>query len=117
MEMQSRREKCDVPSHFNLESELRKHAWFPTMTAAEAEHALSGKITYTYLLRKNQANLRKYDISYVEVNGLVRHDTFTLVNPKLGIFLNGNGSHLGKLAKVVRDMMHCERHQGQPVTQ
>lgn len=116
MDVQCRLISNGASSQFCLESELCQHAWFPHMTAQEAEQVLKGKPTYTYLLRKSQRNLRKYDISFVNANGKVQHDTFTLVNPKLGIFLNGHGSHLGKLAKVVRDMMHCEKHQGSPFT-
>lgn len=116
MRFQSRQDQSTAPvSRFCLEKELSKHGWFPNLTADAAQEMLYGKPAYTYLLRKSQSNLRKYDISYVDGNGLVRHDTFTLVNPKLGIFLNGNCSHLGKLEKVVRDMMHCNKHQGQPL--
>ena len=117
MEIQPRENTKGTAGRFNVVKDLYKRAWFPWMTASEAEQALSGKPPLTYLLRKNQTSLRKYEISYVDTNGLVHHDTFTLVNPKLGIFLNAIDSHLGKLAKVVRDMMHCERHQGQPLTQ
>ena len=117
MEMQSRSQTAQQKqSVFCLESELCRHAWFPKMSAEEAEVALKSRPAYTYLLRKSQANLRKYDISYVTQDGSICHDTFTLVNPKLGVFLNGQGSHLGKLEKVVRDMMHCDKHLGQPLS-
>ena len=115
MEMQSKTEQTRKPNLYILEDELCKHAWFPKMTAHDAEAVLKNMPTYTYLLRKSQSNLRKYDISYVDQKGTICHDTFTLINPKLGIFLNGQNSHLGKLEKVIRDMMHCEQHQGQPL--
>lgn len=116
MEMQKNRKQTisETPSGFNLEKEFCNHAWFPKMTAEEAKALLKGQSAYTYILRKNQENSRKYDISYVNQYGSVCHDTFTLVNPKLGIFLNGQHAHLGKLEKVIRDMMHCERHLGKP---
>ena len=101
-------------TQFNLNDELNKHAWRPYMDADEATKALQGKPAYTYLLRTSLIR-GKFEISFVQTDGSIKHDQFSLVNPRYGIWRNGQGSHLGTLAKVIRDMMHCQMHIGQPL--
>lgn len=105
----------DTSSAFEVNEELRKHAWYPSINILQAQDLLSGKPAYTYLIRPSDIG-RGFSISFVQKNGTVKHDNFTLINPKLGIWLNGHPSHVGKLAKVIRDMMHCSIDQGQPLS-
>ena len=100
--------------HFDLNAELSKHAWRPDMDSVSAENILKGKSTYTYLLRRSPVK-GKFEISFIQPGGHIRHDRFTLINPKYGIWMNGYTSHVGKLHKVIRDMMVCALHEGQPL--
>jgi len=99
---------------FILESALKRNGWQPRMPLLDAEVALEGKPAFTYLLRPSDIG-RGFAIAFVQRNGHVKHDYFRLINPKYGIFINGLPSHVGQLEKVVRDMMHCEMHEGAPL--
>ncbi|NGX37387.1 MAG: hypothetical protein K1000chlam2_00541 [Chlamydiae bacterium] len=99
---------------FDMNVELSKHAWRPGMGHHSAKLALKGKSMYTYLLRKG-AIRNKFEISFVDRDGLIQQDVFTLIDSKYGIWRNGHTSHLGKLHKVIRDMMDCAMHEGQPL--
>lgn len=96
---------------FDLDSELRRHGWRSGINALDAESLLLNKPVYTYCLRPAGFE-RKFAISFVLENGLVKHDTFTLIDPMYGIFRNGQPHHVGQLAKVIRDMMECSLLEG-----
>lgn len=99
---------------FVLEDALNRNSWQSRMSLLDAELALEGKPAYTYLLRPSDIG-RGFAIAFVQPNGHVRHDYFRLINPKYGIFINGLPSHVGQLEKVIRDMMHCQVHEGAPL--
>ena len=99
---------------FDLDAELSKHAWRPNMDYDSAEDVLKGKSAYTYLLRRSMQR-GKFEISFIRPDGGIYHDQFTLINPKMGIWRNGHYSHIGNLHKVIRDMMDCAMHEGQPL--
>jgi len=101
-------------SGYQLESELYQHAWRPGINETQAEKLLEGSSVYTYLLRPSVIG-RKFAISFVQLNGKVKHDTFTLVDPKYGIWRNGMEHHVGTLPKVIRDMMDCGFDKGAPL--
>ena len=111
------KQKCEKETKvefFDVDQELNQHGWRPFLSAMDAEKALEGKAPYTYLLRRSSIR-GKFEISFVKANGSISHDLFTLIDPKYGIWRNGHFSHVGTLAKVIRDMMHCEMHVGQPL--
>ncbi|NGX58966.1 MAG: hypothetical protein KR126chlam3_00108 [Chlamydiae bacterium] len=91
---------------FDVNAALRKNAWCPNLDPCKAEELLYSKPVYTYLLRPNMIG-RGFSISFVHPNGTIHHDNFTLIDPRYGIWHNGNGSHVGKLEKVLCDMMEC----------
>jgi|GEM_PF-3395648 len=91
---------------FDLDATLTNNAWRPNADTCQAEKILSGRAAYTYLLRPNTEG-RGFSISFVQPNGAVKHDNFTLIDPKYGIWRNGQISHVGKLEKVICDMMEC----------
>jgi len=99
---------------FFLEDELKMHGWHPAMTLFDAELALEGQPSYTYLIRPSDIG-RGFAISFVQPSGYVKHDYFRLINPKYGIFINGIPSHVGRLEKVIRDMMNCPSYEGIPL--
>jgi len=99
---------------FYLDVELKKHAWHPYMNALEAEALLSGHPTFTYLTRPSDLG-RGFALSFVNPKGHIEHHYFTLINPKYGIFRNAHPSHVGKLEKVIRDMMDCGICEEQPL--
>lgn len=111
---QTRSSSSQKRAPFDLDVELARHGWRPAMSAAAAEQVLSGQSSYTYLLRRSEFG-RGFSISYVRMDGIVVHDSFTLLDPKFGIFRNGGPQHVGRLEKVIRDMMHCPLHVGQPI--
>lgn len=100
--------------YFDLGKELNNHAWMPYMDSLQAEKILAGKPIYTYLLRPSEFK-RGFAISFIQKNGQVKHDHFTLIDPKYGIWRNGGHHHVGILAKVIRDMMDCSMEEGQPL--
>jgi hypothetical protein len=102
----------DLERSFDVNAELKKHCWKPNMVAIEAEQVLKDQKPLTYLLRPSELG-RGFAISFVQRNGFVKHDYFTLLDPKLGMWRNGHGSHSGVLDKVIRDMMDCEITEGQ----
>lgn len=91
---------------FDVSADLSKNGWRPNADPIQAEELLSDKPVYTYILRPNAAR-RGFSISFVQSNGMVKHDNFTLIDPIFGIWRNGQGSHVGKLEKVICDMMDC----------
>ncbi|NGX48119.1 MAG: hypothetical protein K1000chlam3_01509 [Chlamydiae bacterium] len=91
---------------FDLEAALKKNAWRPYIEAREAEKILSDKLSFTYLLRPNVMG-RSFSISFIQPSGAIKHDNFTLIDPIYGIWRNGGHSHVGKLEKVICDMMEC----------
>jgi hypothetical protein len=99
---------------FSLEETLKRNSWQPKMSLLDAELALEGKPAYTYLLRPSDIG-RGFAIAFVQKNRHIKHDYFRLINPMYGIFINGWPSHVGQLEKVIRDMMHCEMHEGAPL--
>jgi len=99
---------------FAVDAELKKHAWRPYMAVIGAEEALLGKPTFTYLVRPCDYD-RGFMISFVNKDGNVAHDHFTY-DPIYGIWRNSCPSHVGELEKVLRDMMHCAMHEGQPLS-
>lgn len=102
-------------SKFDAETELKKHSWHPYMKSAlEAEQVLSGKPAFTHLIRPCDYD-RGFMISFVNKDGDVAHDHFSLIDPLYGIWRNAMPSHVGKLEKVLRDMMDCALFEGQPL--
>lgn len=91
---------------FNLDATLSNNAWRSNVDSCQAEKILIGKSAYTYLLRPSAVG-RGFSISFVQPNGIVKHDNFTLIDPVYGIWRNGQISHVGKLEKVICDMMEC----------
>ncbi|MDN3505911.1 MAG: SH2 domain-containing protein [Simkaniaceae bacterium] len=91
---------------FNLDATLSNNAWHPNVNSCQAEQILANQPTYTYLLRPN-IDARSFSISFVQKNGKVIHDNFTLIDPLYGIWRNGMCHHVGKLEKVICDMMEC----------
>ena len=107
-------ETNEKPSLFVVDLELKKHAWHPYINTMEAEQELTGKPAFTYLTRPCEYD-RGFMISFVNRDGHIKHDHFTLANAKFGIWRNGHPSHIGKLEKVLRDMMDCGLSEGQPL--
>ena len=101
-------------SSFDLNDDLKEHAWHPRATADEAVAFLEDQIPYTYLLRPSDRG-RGFAISFVQPNGHIKHDYFTLIDPRFGIYRNGLPHHVGKLEKVIRDMMECSFDEGAPL--
>ena len=110
----SKKASIEKEAHFNIDAELRKHSWMLEMSLLQAEVALRNQKPFTYLLRPGELG-RKFAISFVQANGYVKHDYFTIIDPKIGMWRNGVSSHVGSLYKVIRDMMDCEMHEGQPL--
>jgi hypothetical protein len=77
------------------------------MTAVEAEQVLVNKPPFTYVTRPRETE-RGFMISFVNRNGCVEHQPFTLIDNKHGIWRNCGPSNVGKLQKVICDMMQCE---------
>ncbi len=92
---------------FNANAELRNHSWHPQLTIIKAEEALADKPPYTYLTRLRDGE-RGFAISFVNLNGFIEHHYFNLIEPKFGIWRNGQPHHMGSLSKVICDMMDCE---------
>lgn len=101
-------------SSFDPDAELRKHAWHPLINAVEAEALLNGKPAFTYLTRPCDYD-RGFMVSFVNKSGDVCHDHFSLADAKYGIWRNTAPHHVGKLEKVLRDMMDCALFEGQPL--
>ena len=99
---------------FDADAELQKHSWHPSITALDAEAVLSGKPIFSYLIRPCDYD-RGFMISFVNQSGDVVHDHFTLKDPMYGIWANTMPQHVGKLDKVLRDMMGCASFEGQPL--
>ena len=91
---------------FDLQSSLKNNGWRSNVNPSQAEEILAGKPVYTYLIRPNIEG-RGFSISFVQPNGQVKHDHFKLVDPIYGIWRNGMIHHVGKLEKVICDMMEC----------
>lgn len=100
-------------SHFDVDATLKKNG-FRHIDAIEAEKMLSGKAPYTYLVRPNPAD-RSFFVSFVQPNGSVKHDHFSLLDPIYGIWRNYQPHHVGKLEKVICDMLECEPSQLKPL--
>ncbi|NGX46009.1 MAG: hypothetical protein K940chlam2_01190 [Chlamydiae bacterium] len=111
---ETQQNSAPLNASFVLEDALDRNGWQPQMTLLNAELALKGKPTYTYLLRPSEIG-RGFAIAFVELSGSVKHDYFRLINPKYGIFRQGMPTHVGQLEKVIRDMMHCQMHEGAPL--
>lgn len=105
-----RNQLIDSPSQntsfFDINVELGKHAWHPEMTVVEAEAVLQDKPPYTYITRPREGE-RGFAISFVNLNGTIEHHYFTLIDPKYGIWRNGGPCHIGRIEKVICDMMDC----------
>ncbi len=99
---------------FDIDFALKKNAWFPNLDPHQAEKLLVGKSVYTYLLRPNVIG-RGFSISFIHPNGTIHHDNFTLIDPRYGIWRNAAHSHVGKLEKVICDMMECTPVDLQPL--
>lgn len=93
-------------SKFDIYTELKAHAWHPEMTMMDAEAALANKAIYTYITRPREGE-RGFSISFVNRNGTVEHQYFSLIDDKHGIWRNCQPHHIGSLGKVVCDMMNC----------
>lgn len=106
--------KENLSQEYDPIQDLKNHGWRPLMNQIEAEKALEGKPAYTYLLRHSPYQ-KKYEISFVDPDGKVKHDYCTLIDKEKGIWINACPTHIGPLAKVIRDMMECEMHLGQPL--
>jgi len=90
---------------FDLDAELTQYHWIPDPLSIHAEKSLEGKSAYTYLLRPREEG-RGFAISFMQPTGYVKHDHFSLIDAERGIFRNGQGHHVGKLAKVIDDMLY-----------
>ncbi|NGX58965.1 MAG: hypothetical protein KR126chlam3_00107 [Chlamydiae bacterium] len=91
---------------FDVNAALKKNGWFSNLDPHQAETLLADKPVFTYLLRPNVVG-RGFSISFVHTNGAVHHNNFTLIDPKYGIWRNCSHFHVGKLEKVICDMMKC----------
>ncbi len=100
--------------YYNLNQDLKSHGWQSSMDEIQAEEALEGKPAYTYLLRSSPYR-KKYELSFVAVDGKVKHDHCTLIDGVEGVWINACPTHIGSLGKVIRDMMECKLHEGQPL--
>lgn len=95
---------AESPSTYDVEKDLRQHNWHPYMNAMDAVVALKGQPPFSYILRPSEHG-RGFAISFVQKNGHVAHDYFSLLNPKFGIWRNLAPHHVGSLDKVIQDMM------------
>ncbi len=102
-------------SSFNKDAELKKHAWHSHATLLDAEKILSGKPSYTYITRPGDAGERGFAISFVNRDGNIAHLPFYLICPKNGIWRNCFICHVGRLEKVISDMMGCDLHERLPL--
>ncbi|NGX27245.1 MAG: hypothetical protein K940chlam6_01178 [Chlamydiae bacterium] len=91
---------------FDINAVLKKNAWRFDVDLCQAEKILSGKPSFTYLLRPNIIG-RGFSISFIQQDGTIKHDNFILIDPIYGIWRNGQIYHVGKLEKVICDMMEC----------
>lgn len=100
-------------SGFDADTTLKKNG-FRNVNEVEAEGMLAGKAPYTYLVRPNPF-ARAFFISFVQPNGMVKHDHFSLLAPIYGIWRNGQSHHVGKLEKVICDMLNCAPYELKPL--
>lgn len=93
-------------SKFDIETALKTNGWLPNCDSAKAEDLLLGKSPGTYLIT-SQRGIHKFELHFVNQQGMIIKDFFRLVDPIHGIWRNGHAKHVGKLEKVLCDMMEC----------
>lgn len=114
MNFKNGRENHETHGSFDINATLNKNGWRPNADSLQSESLLSGQPSHTYILRPNMAR-RGFAISFVQPNGSVKHDSFTLIDPIYGIWRNGGNDHVGKLEKVICDMMDCTPYDLKPL--
>ncbi len=82
------------------------------MTLLGAEAALAESPAYTYVIYPRTSE-RGFTISFINKHGFVEHHPLTLISLKQGIWRNGHPPHIGKLEKVISDVLG--HNEGQPL--
>lgn len=115
MNFRKEEENTQTDIRFDVNTALRRNGFRHDLDALEAEKMLSDKPVYTYVLRPNSLH-RGFAISFVQKNGSIKHDHFTLIDHIYGIWRNGQFHHVGKLEKVICDMMECSVYDLKPLS-
>lgn len=100
--------------YFNINEALAVHGWKGDMSQEEAEKMLAGKPAYTYLTRFG-AQKDRFTLTFVSADGLIKNDTFVLVDWINGIFANGGPCHRGPLEVLIPLKMSCPAELARPV--
>ncbi len=94
--------------------QITKHpAWMGDITEAKANWYLERKNPFTYLLRNGEKDYT-YFISFIQKNGSIKHQYFTLESDRKGWYYK-NGVTTGPaelicsdLKELIPQMMHCD---------
>lgn len=95
--------------------QIERHpAWKKSIDKTQVESLLEGKKTLSYLLRAGEKE-RVYYISFVQKDGSIKHQQFTLENDRKGWYYK-NGANEQDPADIVSEnleelipkMMHCD---------
>ncbi len=92
--------------------------WYDDVTGLEVEDLLRGEKAYTYLLRVGEKS-HNYYVSFVELNGLIKHQPILISYFGEAWFCrnyNAHGPHTFEvISDIVHKIMHCEPEDAQPL--
>lgn len=103
-----------------VETEIRMNAaWLGQVSGIKAEKMLRGhNKSYLYVLREGEKE-GDYYVTFVQPNGSIYHQPFTISKTAMGwMYEQGNSGPISmetKLNDVLHLIMHCEKHECQPL--